>query len=770
MAPIPGGYPYEQKIPNATQVRLTTTGVQFLEDNIDEIAASSVPGGLAFPYAGTTITITINSLNLDPVAPNILRINPLNLTVTGDNIPFEYDTGFLGTVSCEADINTGPDINFYGDLVFDINPGSTRTHVSLANPTIEGFSIADDVSIGGDFLCEFADVLVPIIDAIFDLDGLVVDQLTGPIEDAMNALCQTCDETLPCPQLSTCGGECTEDTGGECVQGLGMEGRMNIGAGLAAYAQGLHANMDILSWLGGYAQAENGGMSLGMLGGGLPDGHDTCVPTRPAPAIVAVPESPVFEGNVFDLGPKGEVFPFDVGIGISKLFLDTLGWSAYDAGALCLDLGSNAPRLGEFLNSIILGFVGADISHLVHGNEGVLPLFLLLRPQQPPTFTIGDGTITYEDDGTPIIGDPLITVDMPEFAIDFYMLVDQRYVRLMRVLSDVKLPIALDVNDMGQVIPLMGAVDAAFTNISVEGSELLAADPADLADTFPVLFGLVGGFLGDALPPFDLPEMQGFVLEDPIFRGVEGAFVGIFTRLDFEPPAPAYLGVDTRASLVDVHTPVAEKLRIGQGGQPTIDVEVPTLSQRGQPVEWSYRLDGGLWSIYQRSARATLASAPLKLQGRHRLEVRAREIGAPRTLDPSPDLIEFIVDAVPPELTALDNGVSLDLAASDNVSPRDRIELGWAVADGEPTWGADKVVPWPPGSLPVTLYARDEAGNVRDVSVERREFHARVPAPPDEGGCSCEVARGVGPMPFWAFVALALALGLVLRRKGRCGP
>lgn len=767
VAPIPGGFPYSEKIENATQVRLSSSGVEFIEDNVAEIAGAFV-GSLSFPVPETdlsgmgtlcgggatcTITITINSLNLDPTAPNILRINPLNVDVNSNSMPLDV----LG-LDCTAIIDA-PGTELYADLVFTIDAGSDRAHVAIDpdSVTIANFD-AGDIDISGGFLgaCVLVDGLVTALWSFFE--GMLIDQLTGPIEDAMDALCMPCDAGEPCPQLSSCDGSvCMESAGGTCVQSFGMEGRIDLTSALWQFSPGLYAAMDILAWLGGYATAVNDGMTLGMLGGALPDAHDPCVPVVDPPTGT-IPQSTVLTGNSLDLG-DGDFYDFDVGIGVHKLNLDTSGWAAFDAGALCLAISSANPDFGTFLSSSTIG-VFIDLTHLVHEEEA-LPMVLALRPQNPPEFEIGEGTISYDDEGTPIIDDPLLTINLPRLGIDFYALVDQRYVRLMRIYADLVLPLALDTDEMGNIVPLMGDLTDAFTNLEAEGTELLTETPEEIAKTFPSLFMLVAGFLGDVIPPFALPDMQGFVLVDPIFRGVEdNTLMGIFTQLDFTPPTPLVRPVETTVSVTAVKTPATEEFRAGTA-RPAIEVEVESDRPAGTPTEWSYRIDGGLWSLYRRGARATLEHLMLLLHGRHTLYVRAREIGAPRTLDPTPAEVEFVIDSVPPDLDVSLEGGKFRLAGTDNVTAPANLEFAFAQGGADPAaWARGGLVAPRPEFEDVTAYVRDEAGNVT-----RREFHGSVPPPPSSG-CTCRLSRGEsGGARATGLLAIGLWLALGRRRS-----
>src|SRR3972149_8123801 len=66
VAPIPGGFPIDQRIGNAMQMRLTESGISFIETNIAAIVASFLPGGLDFPVPHSTGSTTGIDYDLCP--------------------------------------------------------------------------------------------------------------------------------------------------------------------------------------------------------------------------------------------------------------------------------------------------------------------------------------------------------------------------------------------------------------------------------------------------------------------------------------------------------------------------------------------------------------------------------------------------------------------------------------------------------------------------------------------------------------------------------
>src|SRR5437764_14534031 len=99
---------------------------------------------------------------------------------------------------------------------------------------------------------------------------------------------------------------------------------MNLGSALASFAPGLQAYMDIEAVAGGYAASDTG-LSLGLLGGGLGDPHNSCVPVVAAPAMPAIAQSKTFYTDVL----PDKATPYHLGIGVHRSHLDTRGWSAF---------------------------------------------------------------------------------------------------------------------------------------------------------------------------------------------------------------------------------------------------------------------------------------------------------------------------------------------------------------------------------------------------------------------------------------------------------
>ena len=65
---------------------------------------------------------------------------------------------------------------------------------------------------------------------------------------------------------------------------------------------------------------------------------------------------------------------------------------------------------------------------------------------------------------------------------------------------------------MGELTPVIGNADDAFTNLSVKNSEALTETPAELAELFPTLLELALPQLSGGLSAIALPAIGGLKL------------------------------------------------------------------------------------------------------------------------------------------------------------------------------------------------------------------------------------------------------------------
>ncbi len=774
--PIKGGFAVAERHESAIQLRATQGLFKYFSDNGASIIPSLLPTGTTFnvppscggsnPICCTTpapmcrINFDFKDLSLQPTAPNVVKLSTNLVLKTMDNLP----VGILGG-TCFISIDTtrsgGPTMNVAADLTFPVNKTTDSTEISAMNAAVTGIDNGDlktDEAGSTPFLCSAIGLVATGI-IISTLESQVATQIQNTISQQT---CMTCMDKTDCNSFaSDCVmGTCVQADGKTCVQEVGLDGRMDIGKSLAAFSPNTKAKMDVMAVLGGYASADTG-LSLGMLGGGYADPHSSCVPMRTRAAPPPITPSTTFTTDVLPDGATG----YHLGIGVHRSHLDTLGFSAWDSGALCLDVGTPSVAL---LTAKTIGVVIPSLGDLVHGKDA--PMFLVIRPQDPPTFSMGKGTFKLDVNGQKIIDDALLHIHVPNFNIDFFAFVDERYVRVMTLTADLELPVALDVDATNKIVPLLGDLTQAFTNVSVTNSELLAEAPADLAKTFPMLLGLAGGQLSSVLSPIALPALMGINIKpiaitstDPDTDGAN-QYLSIFANLS--TGTPLSLGAETEARLIELTLPATRGFAVDarSAAQPQARLQLGGQSIDGLPLEFSYQVDESGWSPFTSATTLDVTHPLLWLQGRHHVDVRARAAGVPESLDLTPARVELLVDTIAPEGSFDGSYGELVVSATDRVSPHEALVYRWRSSGGEYSmWSALDRLPIDP-AIPldtIDVQARDEAGNIGVI-----QFHGRTTAPA-ASGCGCDVG-GAAPSPTGGLLLILAALsGLFVVRRRR---
>lgn len=800
MSPLPNGFPADRRQPNAAQARLSESGLSFVENNIAGLAGALIPGGTTFSVppdcAGSTPVCCSDgspdtcSIDLDlhpragdqpraeltPTSPNKLglvlraRVKTLQdivVKVIGVQCRVSLDTSRTGSqsVRINADLAFRQDAAMVGSstlgtTVVEMVAGSVAINdLDDGDVSLSGFN-----GIGDTIVCGTANLLAK---------GIIVGQVktifTSKLGDLVSSqLCKKCMGDGDCAPFAGCSNGTCQITGsspGRCLQELGITGRMSAASALSGISPGLTGALDLYLVAGGYVQAgDAGGMSLGLLGGAVPaEGkHDPCVPAADEPVQQQIPESALLKGNT---RPDGATF--DLGLGVHKQFLDRAGWAAYDSGFLCLNVGT---RSVELLNTdTFANILVPSLGDLLGGQ--VAPLVLSLRPQSPPTFDLGAGTFT--SDGK--IDQALLTVNLPGLEIDVFAFIDQRFSRIFTVKTDVALPIGLQLNPEGQIVPVLGDTANAFKNLVVTNSELLDETTDLIAFKFPSLLDLAVPILTSSLKPIDLPAIAGMKLKltPGSLTGIENnTMLGVFANLSIASPKPVRQ-VETTAEIRAVHVPATDAFSrpgpLQQAERPRVEL---ALGGDDRDLEWQLQIDGGPWTAWSNRREVTLSKDAFWLQGRHPILVRARVAGQPDTTDATPVELAAIIDSIAPTVVLSDQGDAILVEASDRVTASDALVVEYRFDDG--AW---RQAAAPPVSIAVAegedaslfeVRVRDQAGNFGAASGTEAGFHGRVPA--TGSGCSCRVgAHHDLPRGVWLVGALGMLGIVVLRTRRRAG-
>ncbi len=767
VAPIKGGFPVAKRHENAIQVRATASAFDFIGKNgatlipgiiggnmftIPPTCTGTTPICCATPNEVCQLSFDFKDLSLTPTAPSSIHLSTDLVVKTVMPLPVTIPLAGACTITIDTTLGTPQTLNATADLTFAVDKTSDTTALSASNAAV---TVQDDaITISGGIGCDVLSLVKPI----------VVDVLQGVIANELQTLiggvaCQTCTTQDDCNAFATActNGKCVEADGTTCVPSLGLEGNVDVGSLLASFAPTLKANMDFLAVTGGYAAADTG-LSLGLLGGAQGDPHNDCVPVTTPPAVPTVTQSPTFYTDVL----PDKATPYHVGIGIHVSELNTIGWGAFDSGALCLQVGTKQVSL---LSSSTLGIVMPSLQDLTHTANA--PMYLQLKPAAAPVFTLGKGTFTTDANGQTVVADALLNVGLPGLSIDFYAFADDRFVRILTLTADVNLPLSLEVDPVaGTLSPVFGNLGTAFQNVRVTNSDLLAESPQQLAMAFPTLLGVaIGGIVGN-LKNIALPAIAGLQISpiaitstDPNAQGV-AQFFAIFANLALPAttpalrPAAALATTMTTATLSKLELPPTREFAVtGRGTtQPTAHVAV--AANGAGPFEFAWSLDGGPWSPFTAGAELVVQHPTLWLQGRHTLDVRGRVVGAPSSLG-APVRLPLIIDTIAPTGRLDIAGDELVVAdAADNVSPVDALQLRFAVSGGAfGEWQTTTRATLPAGTNAAQLHVqlRDEAGNVADLSAQDSGQTAA-------SGCSVGGHGGDASLLALALVVVALLL------------
>jgi hypothetical protein len=843
MTPLPGGFPNAERIENSSSLRVTDTGFEFISANIANLAPALLGEGtsagvLTFEIPKSSQSIGVGNVNICPDGPNpnanpptctvevdlgkaaltVATKAPRNITVKGTlavrlrNLPIK-GTGLLFWVNSVAALTKGAkcgpydyaDIPLDVDIALEVDTDPNHvarkgyTKVKIVTLTIDNATIGSSIVFCGGGLD----------DAIINgLKSFLVGSLIGGLTDTLqeqveSQLCTKQDLAagVTCPTGTypdsgdTCRycvpdgtGKCPNDTA-ECVSmALGVDGNIDLAQMLSSISPGTKGGFDFLAALGGEGVRDDGsgqrwgdlnpiggGMTIGMMGGAIPQPLSECVPIANLEKPTGIPIPDELLGNTVP-GWTGAGPHF--GAAVSERYMNYVLGSTYNSGALCLGIGPDT--LGGLLNSDTLGLLIPSFKDLARQKQRS-SLALMIRPQQPPSLVVGNGT--------DIASDPLLKITLNQFNIDFYIWSSDRFIRAFTASFDIVAPVNLDVSEQGELVPVIDKVEV--NNPKVFNADLLREDEAMAASALAnIIAGQVGSALGGAINPINLNDQLaslGITLNIP--PSVPGAGSPGLTRL--EKGTDAFLGLFASFGVATstMSAPLFESDTLAEIGSKQIDVaglSLPTISAENRPrvelvvssplddgskpIEYQVRLDGGFWKPWTTERKITLDDPLLSLQMRHKLQVRSRVVGLPQTVDRTPVELELLIDKSAPRIalgaTVIGGSIAIDV--TDIVSPKPAIEVRWALdgADFGAWTSAEALTEISVADAgQLRIEARDEEGNVASAS------HALIRGKEDASlvggsGCGCAVPgaeRRAGGGLALAFGVLVL--GLFARRR-----
>jgi hypothetical protein len=663
-APLEAPMPESQKVYDAVQMRLTPSAFEFVQGRLPEILDRFLEDGLTFVVPRTDMRECMPLIGWPCFN---LRICENGCALTAEIVSVSLNRIAPDTLALDARVNLDGTITIRGSLDCDV-PIHIRNKPLSANVVlvVDGrdrllyFDLRDlNIQLrNSDYSLEcpwWYDWLMEVLKSTITgaMNSTLQDQLDDTLKDALDGMrCLGCDYyTGGCPAGSACDGdgEYCQDARGCRIQPLGLVGRMDLGELLAEVSPGLRASLDVFLAAGQWESAavdplvRNDGLELRMVGG-ADARRDACVPP-PHPGEIPLPSPPPRLG-FSDLVP-GTAIPYMAGIGVSDRFLDWFLYHAYLSGLLCLNLGSDTV---EMLSSGTFSLLMGSLGTLTHGRN--TPVKLRLRPERVPHVEIGAGTFTTAPDGQRVIDQPLLHVYLPSLSLDLFVRIDERFERVVTLTQDIHVSLALDFTPQNEIVPLLDSRSIEISDMRASNHELLAEDPAALAQLLPTLLDMALPMLTDQLGAIALPPIEGFELSVAALQGEyprpgsQGVyeFLGLYANLRLAPLQPTPRR--TSARLLALELPPVERMSIRAPGGPLAPaLELEVRADGEAPAEYSWRVDGGAWSLFQPGPRLRLSSPRLLLTGPHVVEVRARTPGDYTSLDPIPARVRVEIEA-----------------------------------------------------------------------------------------------------------------------------
>ncbi|HEY1697418.1 MAG TPA: MYXO-CTERM sorting domain-containing protein [Polyangiaceae bacterium] len=767
-------------------------------------------------------------LNVDAVTPHSLSITG-TVPVKVADIPISalsicnLDIG-IGTGSCNGGT---PNVD-YADVPITAtlpivngttSPRNGYSMIDTANAAVTGTIDQSTVQICGSGFSGLC------ADAINAFKGTLVSQLQTQLQSILQnelqtELCTKPDTTVTpsCPDGTEAvdGGDCVfQSSPSTCVPTLlGLDGHMDLGTLVSKYSPGNASAVDLVlaasgdadpapscqagqTWTqaGGcatdpkppYPAHTPNGLTLGMIGGMLPNPQTSCAPVaaNPIPQNIPTPDELTVDGaptpaSGVTAWPSGDPGP-DLGLAIAQRFLAYAATSAYNSGVLCLGVST------DDFQALSTGYVSAvipslkDLTFEPGKTSKPAAMAITTRPQKPPTIKVGNGT--------DIKKDPLLSITLPEFAIDFYVWSVDRYIRAFTYTADVTVPIDLQTgvdpktNPTGGILPVIG--DLGTANGTITNSSLVFEDPTQLAGALSSLLGgIVGQFLGNGFSAINISSAlasYGVGITVPAYgfrkitKGTDD-FLALFADLTPDPTG-AIEHPETSASITgkEIHPDAMGLVNADRSRFPKLQLALSSPADDGSaPLEYTYWIDQQPHHAWTQSTAVTVDDQYLFLQGKHVLYATSRVVGHPETEDTTPAEVPFLIDVLAPVVSLDTSTGTAVLAAYDYVSDDTALTGRYRLTDAGGTVG--EWTAWQPlaaiasvalgSASAVEFQVQDEAGNIADTNgLIRGRPDPTITA--TGSSCGCSVPGSSSAPATLATCGILALLGLLVARRRR---
>jgi hypothetical protein len=219
--------------------------------------------------------------------------------------------------------------------------------------------------------------------------------------------------------------------------------------------------------------------------------------------------------------------------------------------------------------------------------------------------------------------------------------------------------------------PVLVGVSSTNLKLDVANTEFIREKKEELLAVLPVIVDLATGALGD-LPSITVPAFAGFSLENlTVSKIVAGqdAFLSVTGNLGAQtnPTLAARAGgarplaaavslrqANGSARLAGVSVPPLDEVRAAVEGvagnaMPSVTFEVDGTDDLGRELEWSWRLDHGLWRPYSSASPLVIRDRAFAFQGDYTVSLMSRVKGDFRTVS-SEQEHQVRIDSVAPHL------------------------------------------------------------------------------------------------------------------------
>ncbi len=518
--------------------------------------------------------------------------------------------------------------------------------------------------------------------------------------------------------------------------------------------------MGLLMQPGNAVRIVQGGLNLAFDTGFEANPASACVPKRPEPT--AKPSSsPPMTGQ------------YHIAAALSKAATDKALWAAYHTGALCLNVRStDLGDLGGFqLNAGVFALLAPNLSKLVSDSA---PVMIAIQPLQPPTATFGLGKqVNGKTDST-------LKLNMRDFGVSFFVKMHDRFVRIFKLLVDVKLGITMFATPQNA---LEVAIDTdTLEVINPRSSQAYLVETVDIQQVLKVIVNLLVSTLGNNKIsfPIDINKQLGAALGVPLglnINGIDREGAGNdWLALKMTLTSGAKPLMPEPQTYARLHTSNPGWVKTVNGKlKPTGEVflEVPQYLA-GQELEYQYYVNFGVWSNFQTAPGGLLRvrSPFLMLLGKHNVVLRARVKGSYKTLEGQPVTVRLTFDPLAPKVKINTVDGVVNIKAEDAVTKKDSLVYEYKVnGEWQSMSGAKlKLTPELRKQSSVAIRVTDEKGNARVVnwspSSDKVVSQTEQPAASTQGApkaFGCTVAPSApDTAPWWAMLLL---LAPFIRRR-----